>query len=180
MMNYVEDHKLQVSNKINSPLKRGAVSIYREACESRLYSNIPIPQPCFDFAQHIAFLLKRGKGAEQWFNGGIVLTKHLGIFPPLRKGEHRGDFQPFNHQSPNTGVSIQFFAWSPSGFPEADTQTGVMIHYFKRLLEKRIEVQAKKTLRCDRKPGRSLTIYQSPAFRYNFSAQNVRRPNEHI
>jgi hypothetical protein len=96
MKNYVEDHKLQVSHKIKSPLKREPVPIYREA-------------------------------------GGVSAVH----FP---------------------ATSIQFFAWSPSGFPEADTQTGVMIHYFKQLLEKRIEVQAQKNHSTSGKPGCSFTI----------------------
>jgi len=65
MMNCFEDNKLHVSRKINSPLKREPVPIYREA----------------------------------------------GAMPAL--------------YSPMT--SIQFLNWSPSFFPEAETQAGLAL-----------------------------------------------------
>jgi hypothetical protein len=148
MMNYIEDHKFQENHKLNSPLKREPVPIYREAGGvSAVFRRSPryIPtryqysslQKCgeacrntrcpenrlFNQQSNIPIprplsLSQRERGAEQRFNAGNVLMEHRGIFPPLQKGGHRGDIWLFNHQS--------------------------------------------------------------PAFRYNFSAQNIRRLNEQM
>jgi hypothetical protein len=121
MTNYFKILKSEATHEINSPLKREPVPISREvggvsAVQTPIAGHFDSAQ-CPEtrpFIHHSSFIIHHSVG--------VGLAVHSSI----------------------TGVSIQFFAWSPSGFPEADTQTGVMIHYFKRLLEKRIEVQAKK------------------------------------
>jgi hypothetical protein len=132
MTNYFKIPKSEASHEINSPLKREVGGV--SAVQTPIAGHFDSAQ-CPEtrpFIHHSSFIIHHSVG--------VGLAVHSSI----------------------TGVSIQFFAWSPSGFPEADTQTGVMIHYFKRLLEKRIEVQAKKNHSRSGALQSPITNHQSP------------------
>jgi hypothetical protein len=138
MMNYIEDHKFQENHKLNSPLKREPVPIYREAGGvSAVFRRSPryIPtryqysslQKCGEACRNTRcpenlavqstikypyppapFPFTKGKGSRAAVQCWKCAYGASGDFPPFAKGGTQGGYLAV--QSPITGVSIQFFS----------------------------------------------------------------------